>query len=65
MKLVIHPPVEAARLDRIREAAGSMSVVNAASEAEAVRAITDADAFFGKLTPELLAAARNIMSSRS
>ncbi|MGH7265405.1 MAG: D-2-hydroxyacid dehydrogenase [Candidatus Rokuibacteriota bacterium] len=57
MKLVIHPPVEPARLARIREAAGDMTVINAADEAAAVREIADADAFFGKLTPPLLAAA--------
>lgn len=57
MKLVIHPPVEPARLARVREAAGAMAVVNAADEAEAQREIADAEAFFGKLTPALLAAA--------
>jgi phosphoglycerate dehydrogenase-like enzyme len=60
MKLVIHPPVEAARLARIQEAAAGMAVVNAASETEAVQAIADADAFFGKITPPLLAAARRL-----
>jgi phosphoglycerate dehydrogenase-like enzyme len=60
MKLVIHPPVEAARLEPIREAAGSATVVNAADETEALRAIAEADAFFGKITPPLLAAARRL-----
>lgn len=60
MKLVIHPPVEAARLGKIREAAGSMAVVNAKDEAEAIGEIADADAFFGKLTPPMLAAARRL-----
>ncbi|HJT78416.1 MAG TPA: D-2-hydroxyacid dehydrogenase, partial [Gemmataceae bacterium] len=60
MKLVIHPPVEPARLERIRAAAGDMTVVNAADEAEARRALADADAFFGKITPPLLAAARQL-----
>lgn len=57
MKLVIHPPVEPERLERIRAATGRLEVVNAAAEAEAERAVADADAFFGKLTPRLLAAA--------
>ncbi len=57
MKLVIHPPAEPERLAKIRAAAGDMAVVNAASEAEAAREIAGADAFFGKLTPPLLAAA--------
>jgi phosphoglycerate dehydrogenase-like enzyme len=58
--LVIHPAVDAPRLARIIEAAGPMTVVNAADEVEAGRAIEDADAFFGKLTPSLLAAARRL-----
>src|SRR5258708_6415368 len=57
MKLVIHPPVEAERLVKIEAAARDMIVVNAANEAEALRQIVDADAFFGKLTPAMLAAA--------
>jgi phosphoglycerate dehydrogenase-like enzyme len=60
MKLVIHPPVEDERLRAIRAAAGPMEVVNAADEAEALRAIADADAFFGKLTPALLSASARL-----
>ena len=56
MKLVIHPPVEPERLDRIA-AAGPTAVVNAADEAHALGHMPDADAFFGKITPRLLAAA--------
>ena len=57
MKLVIHPPVEPERLERITAAAAPMTVVNAASEDQALAYIHDADAFFGKMTPSLLAAA--------
>lgn len=57
MKLVIHPPVEPERLDRITAAAGPMAVVNAADEEHALRHMPNADAFFGKITPRLLAAA--------
>ena len=60
MKLVVHPPVEDARLERIQQAAGSMTVVNASDEQSAVREIVDADAFFGKLTPPMLAAAKQL-----
>ncbi len=60
MKLVIHPAVESERLDAIVAAARPMSVVNAADEAEAEQAIVDADAFFGKISPRLLAAARRL-----
>jgi phosphoglycerate dehydrogenase-like enzyme len=60
MKLVIHPPVDPERLTRIRAAASDMTVVNAVDNGEAMRTITDADAFFGKLTPALLAAAQRL-----
>src|SRR4051794_12761112 len=60
MKLVIHPPVEPERLARIAEAAGDMVVVNAPSEGEALGQMADADAFFGKITPPLLAAAKRL-----
>ena len=55
MKLVLHPPVEAERLKRIVVAAGSMVVVNAMDQADALRHMPEADAFFGKITPPLLA----------
>ena len=60
MKLVIHPPVDDARLVRIREAAAPMLVVNARDVDEAAREIVGADAFFGKLTRELLAPAQRL-----
>ncbi len=57
MRLLLSPPVDDERLIQIREAAGSMAIVNASSDDEALREIADADAFFGKMTPELLSAA--------
>ena len=57
MKLLIHPAVETDRLRKIQEAAGEMTVANVAASQDARREIIDADAFFGKITPELLAAA--------
>ncbi len=60
MKLVLHPAVEPERLAKICEAAGSMTVVNAHEEAEALHEMPDADAFFGKLTPSFLAAASKL-----
>jgi len=60
MKLILHPPVEPERLACITVAAGPMTVVNAASESEALAHVPDADAFFGKITPPLLAAARRL-----
>ncbi len=60
MKLVIHPPVEDARLKRIVAASGDTTALNAADEREALAHMPDADAFFGKITPPLLAAARRL-----
>jgi phosphoglycerate dehydrogenase-like enzyme len=57
VKLVIHPPVDAARLARVVEAAGSMSVVNCESPEQALSEVVGADAFFGKMTAPLLARA--------
>jgi phosphoglycerate dehydrogenase-like enzyme len=54
MKLLIHPPIEDARLSAVREAAGAMTVVNAQSPEEALREIPGTDAFFGKMTQALL-----------
>ncbi len=60
MKIVLFPPVDAERLAKIENAAGTMAVVNASDEDAAREAIADADAFFGKLTPSLLAAATRL-----
>lgn len=60
MKLVIHPSVEDSRFLRIRDAAGTMQIVNARDGAEAAEEIADADAFFGKITPPLLARAKRL-----
>ena len=60
MKLLIHPPVDETRLQKIREAAGDLHVVNATDPAAAMDEITSSDAFFGKLTPELLSRAAQL-----
>lgn len=57
MKLVISPAIEDDRLARVCAVAPSAHIVNAANAGEALSEIADADAFFGKLTPELLATA--------
>lgn len=57
MKLVIHPAVDGDRLRLIRKAAGTMQVVNAGDANSAKHELADAEAFFGKITPGLLAAA--------
>jgi phosphoglycerate dehydrogenase-like enzyme len=59
-KLVLSPAVDDRRLTLIREAARPMTVVNCETVADAVREIADAQAFFGKLLPEMLSAARDL-----
>ncbi|QDU38905.1 Glycerate dehydrogenase [Maioricimonas rarisocia] len=60
MKFVVFPPVDDRRLAAIRSAAGPMQVAAPADANAALREIVDADAFFGKLTPDLLAAATQL-----
>ncbi|MGH7222528.1 MAG: D-2-hydroxyacid dehydrogenase, partial [Gemmataceae bacterium] len=60
MKLLIHPAVDDARQQRILAEAGPMTVLNAADEREALAHVPVADAFFGKITPPLLAAAKQL-----
>jgi phosphoglycerate dehydrogenase-like enzyme len=57
MKIVIHPPVEPERLEALKAAAPSADWVNASDPASALAAIGGADAYLGKITPELLARA--------
>lgn len=59
-KLVIFPAIEADRLQSVVATARSTRVVNAASREEALREVVEADAFFGKITPELLAVAKRL-----
>jgi phosphoglycerate dehydrogenase-like enzyme len=60
VKLVAFPPLDDARLSRIRQAAAPMQVVSPPDERQALAEIRDADAFFGKLTPPLLSAAEKL-----
>ncbi len=58
MHLVISPAIDESRLLRVQHAVGpSGRVTNAPDLNAALSALPTADAFFGKLTPELLAAA--------
>jgi len=60
MKLVIYPAVDDTRLAQIQQVGSGMVVVNAADQPHAIREVGDADAFFGKLTPPILAAAQQL-----
>ena len=60
MKLVLFPSIDEHRFQRIGTAAQSMQVINALTADEALLQIEEADAFYGKLTPPLLARARKL-----
>ena len=58
MNLLISPAIDPVRLAAVEDAAGTaLHVINAATPDQALAAMPTADAFFGKLTPDLLAAA--------
>jgi phosphoglycerate dehydrogenase-like enzyme len=57
---VIHPAIDAARLTKLRAIAPALELVNAATRDAALEAMPEADGFFGKLRPELLAAATRL-----
>jgi phosphoglycerate dehydrogenase-like enzyme len=57
MKIVIHPAIDAERLDALRQEAPAATIVNAATAAEAEAAMPGAVAFLGKITPAMLARA--------
>lgn len=60
MNLLIYPVVGEERLSRIRAAAGAMRITQAATEDDAIRAIPEAEALFGYLTPPMLLAATRL-----
>ena len=59
-RLLIHPAIDADRLLRLQAAAPNLEIVNAVTAADALAAMPPAGGFFGKLTPELLAAAQQL-----
>jgi phosphoglycerate dehydrogenase-like enzyme len=59
-QIVIHPAVEPERFAILKSAFPTAHWVNAADPAEALAAIPKADAFLGKVTPELLARAEQL-----
>ena len=60
MKLLIFPAIDDARWAALREAAGDLKIVNARSLDEALIEVVEADAFFGKITRELLSQAERL-----
>lgn len=60
LKLAVYPAIDDVRLARLRAVSDQLHVENCSRRENALRAIVDADAFFGKLTPELLQAAKQL-----
>ena len=54
MKLVLYPTMDEERFERLRASSGDLTMINCQDEQEAVKEMAAADAFFGKLTPQLL-----------
>lgn len=58
--IVVYPPIEFERAEKLRAAAAPAEVVIAGDESQALAAMPRADGFFGKITPRLLAAATRL-----
>ncbi len=57
MLLLIYPAIDTQRLQAIQAAAPTLQIMNIESEQQAQQVIQKADAFYGKMTPELLSQA--------
>lgn len=59
-KLLIFPAIDSERLQSIQQISNRLNIFNTSEQTEALQEITDANAFFGKMTPELLNRANNL-----
>ncbi len=60
VQLTIFPPVEESRLSQIKKVSQNIRISNSHDLPAAMESITDADAFFGKMTLELLQRAKTL-----
>lgn len=60
LRLVVSPAIDDERLRRLRDVGDRLEIINCHDATEARETIRDADGFFGKLTPELLANSRRL-----
>jgi phosphoglycerate dehydrogenase-like enzyme len=60
MKLLIHQPLEPDQLDELRNLSPKLDLVVVDSDEDALGDIADADAYYGFITPEALAAAKKL-----
>lgn len=58
--LLIFPAIDDDRVQRMKEVSDSLQIINCHDLSQAVESIGDAEAFFGKLTPDLLARAKRL-----
>ncbi len=65
MKLLVYPPVSPERLEKIKQAAAPMTVVQAEDENRAIKEVADADGMFGYLTKPMLQAAKKLQWTQS
>ncbi|QDU07996.1 D-2-hydroxyacid dehydrogenase [Gimesia aquarii] len=59
-KLLIYPEIDSERISKIQKISDELSICNAKEISEALQEIKTAEAFFGKITPQLLAVAENL-----
>jgi phosphoglycerate dehydrogenase-like enzyme len=60
MQLIIHPPIPESLLAQARAIASAVDIINTPSPDEAKKAIVDAEAFYGWMTPEIFAVAKKL-----
>ncbi|MFN0199453.1 MAG: D-2-hydroxyacid dehydrogenase [Planctomycetaceae bacterium] len=60
MKILIYPAIDEPRFSALSGVNASLHIVNAADIAQAEAEIVDADGFFGKISPDLLARAKQL-----
>ena len=60
MKMLCYPALDAAELRDVQSRTGAADVLNARTRAQALDRMAEAEAFYGHLTPELLARARRL-----
>lgn len=60
MKLVVFPPADPRRIKQIQEVDPLLQVANPATEDEVLQELVDADAYYGRLNPRMLAAAQKL-----
>ena len=64
MKFLIYPAISENELQEIQSVSSEIDVLNVANEDQALEIIGEVDAMYGRITPELLARAKNCAGFR-